>query len=118
MIRVYIIAADSLNPLRPAFANLPTEAIIAGVEILEEPSLPNADDIARAVADCIEIAKTGKALPKRPPPPKLTSDERPGELDVPDPRLVADANSWDATPDYDSAPSFEERFADLPDSFD
>lgn len=112
MIRVYIVAVDTLNPLRPTFAALPSDNLIAGVEILEEPSLPNADDIARAVADCIEIARTGQALPKPEPAPKMTSDERPGELDIPDPRLVADAQSWDETPSY------EERFADMPDSFD
>lgn len=118
MIRVYIIAVDSLNPLRPTFAALPSDKLIAGLEVLEEPTLPNAHDIAQAVADCIEIARTGKALPKRPEPPKMTSDERPGELDIPDPRLVKDASSWDETPDYGEAPSFEERFANVPDEFE
>lgn len=118
MIRVYIVAVDSLNPLRPAFANLPTKDAVGGVEIFEEALIPSPQDLAQAVADCVEIARTGQALPKPEPAPKLTSDDRPGELDVPDPRLVADAASWDATPDLGDAPSYDERFADLPDNFD
>lgn len=112
MIRIYVVAVDSLNPLRPTFAHLPSEKMFAGLEVIEEAQIPSPDELARMVSDCVDIARSGSGKAKPQPPPKLISEDRPGELAIVDRRLEADASAWD------SAPSYDERFANVPDSFD
>lgn len=94
MIRLYMIAVDSLNPLRPTFAALPSDNMIAGHEIIDEADMPSPERLAELAAECIEIAKTGQALPREPEPPPTVSTERPGELAI----------------DDDEALSYEDRF--------
>lgn len=82
MIRLYMIAVDSLNPLRPTFAALPSENMIAGLEVIDEGAMPSPELLAELAAECIEIARTGERIDRPPAPPPLVSAERPGELAI------------------------------------
>lgn len=88
MLRLYIIAADSRNRLRPSFETVPSRSMKAAFEVLEDVETLTADQLFEYAKECMRIARVEDDQSREPdlepePPierPRRNSDKRDGKI--------------------------------------